>query len=101
MTDVFLVGLVPAVFGKSKVALDPSLRPYYKDFQNSSISNQVRFLLPSQARVRKVEETSMTTRCMTCEQPFKYSMYAISVKGSSVPPVCRSCEQGEVWKLIH
>ena len=48
----------------------------------------------------KVKESIATTRCMTCNQPFKYSMYTMSVKGSSVPPVCRSCEQGEVWRYV-
>lgn len=48
----------------------------------------------------KVKESLATTRCMSCEQPFTYSMYNVSLKGASVPPVCRSCEQGEVWKFI-
>eukprot|EP00435_Cladocopium_sp_Y103_P024924 s3873_g6.t1 len=43
----------------------------------------------------KVKESLATTRCMSCEQPFTYSMYNISLKGAAVPPVCRSCEQGE------
>ena len=50
---------------------------------------------------KKVKESAATTRCTTCNQPFKYSMYALSVKGASVPPTCRSCEQGEVWKYIE
>lgn len=48
----------------------------------------------------KVKESLATTRCLSCEQPFTYSMYNVSLKGASVPPVCRSCEQGEVWKFI-
>ena len=48
----------------------------------------------------KVKESLATTRCMSCEQPFQYSMYNVSLKGASVPPVCRSCEQGEVWNFI-
>ena len=50
---------------------------------------------------QKVKESCATTRCMTCNQPFKYSMYALSVKSASVPSSCRSCEQGEVWSYIE
>ena len=47
-----------------------------------------------------VKENIATTRCKNCNQPFKYSMYSVSLKGSSVPTWCRSCQQGEVWTFI-
>ena len=49
---------------------------------------------------KKVKKSIASTKCLSCNQPFNYSMYAISMKASSVPPMCRSCEQGEVWKYI-
>eukprot|EP00435_Cladocopium_sp_Y103_P015542 s359_g3.t2 len=44
---------------------------------------------------KKVKKSMASTSCLSCNQPFKYSMYAIGMKASSVPPMCRSCEQGE------
>lgn len=48
----------------------------------------------------KVNESLATTRCRSCNQLFEYSMHTASVKGFSVPYVCRSCELGEVWNFI-
>ena len=49
----------------------------------------------------KAQGSRAETRCKSCEQPFMYFMYTSGVKGSIVPPVCRSCEHGEIWKYIE